>query len=321
MDRNAATIEDTWRAEADRSARLSSAAPISATLVSLAGRHWRVIVALLSVYLIWGSTYLGIRVALSGFAPFQMLSLRFLLAGGVLYAVLRARGMSAPTWAQWKASAIVGGLLLGGGTGLVAFAEQWVASGLAAVWVATMPLWAALFAGLFGRWPRRSEWIGMGLGIAGVALLQGESNLQANPIGMIALTGATMCWAFGSVWSRRLPLPSGLMASAAEMLAGGALLTLLSFLTGEKMPAPTPGSILALLYLIVFGSLIAFSAYGYLLRHVRPTIATSYAYVNPIVAVGLGLVLAGEPIGPHGVLAMFAILIGVGMVALSRERA
>jgi len=278
-----------------------------------------IVLALLAVYLIWGSTYLGIRVALEGFAPYQMMGVRFVLAGGILYVVLRARGAPAPTRSQWVASAKVGGLLLVGGMGSVAFAEQWIASGLAAVWVATMPLWAALFAGLFGRWPRRLEWIGMGLGVVGVALLNLESNLQANPIGMIALTFATMCWAFGSIWSRRLPLPSGLMSSAAEMLTGGGLLLMTSLVLGEKMPAPTGRSVFALAYLIVFGSLIAFSAYGYLLRKVRPTLATSYAYVNPVVAVGLGVTLAGEPITLVGVLAMLVILAGVALVALSRE--
>ena len=290
------------------------------TGIARIGRRAPVILALLAVYVIWGSTYLGIRIALEGFAPFQMIGLRFLMAGTVLYAVLRWRGAPAPTRSQWVASAWVGGLLLVGGTGAVAFAEQWVASGLAAVWIATMPLWAAFFAGLFGRWPRRREWIGLGLGLVGVTLLNTEGNLQANPVGMIALTVATISWAFGSVWSRRLPLPSGLMASAAEMLIAGALLVPLSLLFGEPMPGPTARSVLALAYLTVFGSLVAFSAYGYLLRSVKPTIATSYAYVNPVVAVVLGIALACEPIGPNGVIAMLAILAGVALVALNRER-
>jgi len=274
--------------------------------------------ALLAVYVIWGSTYLGIRFALEGFAPFQMAGVRFVIAGSVLYAALRARGRPAPTWRQWRASAAVGALLLVGGMGLVAFAEQWIASGLAAVWIATMPLWAALFAGLLGRWPRRLEWLGMGLGVAGVVLLNLEGNLQANPIGALALTCATISWALGSIWSSRLSLPSGLMSSATEMLCGGVLLAALSLVIGEPAPHPTVRSVLALAYLIVFGSLIAFSAYGYLLRVVRPTLATSYAYVNPIVAVALGIALAAEPIGSNGILALLVILVGVGLVATSR---
>jgi drug/metabolite transporter (DMT)-like permease len=278
------------------------------------------VLALLALYIIWGSTYLAIRVALEGFAPYQMMGIRFVIAGSLLYTVLRARGAPAPDRRQWRSSAIVGALLLVGGMGSVAFAEQWIASGLAAVWIATMPLWAALFAGLFGRWPRRIEWLGLGLGVAGVAMLNLEGNLQANPIGALALTFATICWAFGSVWSRRLSLPSGLMASAAEMLTGGVLLVAFSLIIGEKMPRPTVPSVLAVAYLIVFGSIIAFSAYGYLLRQVRPTLATSYAYVNPVVAVGLGVALAGEPITLIGVLAIPVILAGVALVALSRER-
>lgn len=289
-------------------------------VLALLRKHFVVILALLAVYLIWGSTYLGIRYTLEGFAPYQMAGIRFVIAGSVLYVFLRARGAPSPSWRQWRASAIVGALLLVGGMGSVAYAEQWIASGLAAVWIATMPLWAALFAGLLGRWPRRMEWLGMGIGIAGVVLLNLEGNLQANPIGVLALTFATISWAFGSVWSNRLALPSGLMASAAEMLCGGVMLAALSLIIGEPPPHPTDRSVLALVYLIVFGSLVAFSAYGYLLRRVRPTLATSYAYVNPVVAVILGVGLAGEPIGGIGVVAMLVILAGVALVMLSRER-
>lgn len=287
---------------------------------ALTGKRARTVLALLAVYLIWGSTYLGIRFALEGFAPFQMIGVRFLIAGAILYAVLRRRGAPAPTRSEWKASALVGGLLLVGGTGAVAFAEQWVASGLAAVWIATMPLWAALFTGLFGRWPRRREWLGLGLGLVGVFLLNREGNLQANPLGVIALTFATISWAFGSVWSRRLSLPAGLMASAAEMLTAGVVLIGLSVLSGERAPTPNARSMLALAYLAVFGSLVAFSAYGYLLRNVKPTIATSYAYINPIVAVVLGVALASEPIGSAGLIAMLIILTGVALVMTDRDR-
>jgi drug/metabolite transporter (DMT)-like permease len=276
--------------------------------------------ALLSVYLIWGSTYLGIRLALEGFAPFQMIGWRFLLAGGAMYLFLRARGAPAPDRRQWRAAAVIGVLLLVGGTGSVAFAEQWIDSGLTAVWVATMPLWAALFAGLFGRWPRRVEWLGMGLGLIGVVLLNQEGNLQANPLGVVVLTFATVCWAFGSMWSHRLPLPPGPMSSAAQMVAGGAFLIVLSLVVGEPLPHPTASSVLAVIYLMVFGSIIAFSAYGYLLQRVRPSLATSYAYVNPIVAVALGVGFAGEQIAPVGILGTLVILAGVALVASGRAQ-
>ncbi len=279
-----------------------------------------VILALLSLYIIWGSTYLGIRFAIESFPPFLMAAIRFLLAGGGLFFVLRMRGEPMPTRAQWIGSAIVGALLLGGGNGGVTFAEQWVSSGLAAVWIATMPLWVALFGGLLGRWPRRWEWLGLVLGFIGVGLLNLEGNLRANPVGAIALTAATICWALGSVWSQRLSLPKGMMASAAQMLAGSATLFALSLVFGERMTTlPTIRSTFAILYLVAFGSLIAFSSYAYLLSRVRPSLATSYAYVNPLVAVGLGVVFAGESIGPIGLLAMIVVLSGVGLVILNRK--
>jgi len=279
-----------------------------------------IILALLALYVIWGSTYLGIRFAIESFPPFLMASIRFLIAGGLLYGFLRMRGEPAPTRAQWIGSGIVGALLLGGGNGGVTFAEQWVSSGLAAVWIATMPLWAAFFGGLLGRWPSRWEWLGMALGFIGVGLLNFESNLRANPLGAAALTIATITWALGSVWSQQLSLPKGMMSSAAQMLIGSAVLFTLSLITGERlMGIPTIRSMSAILYLVTFGSLIAFSSYAYLLRRVRPALATSYAYVNPIVAVGLGVALAGERISGIGLLAMMVVLCGVGLVVLKRK--
>jgi len=279
-----------------------------------------VVFALFALYVIWGSTYLAIRFAIEGLPPFLMAAIRFLIAGGVMYLFLRWRGAPNPTRAQWIGSAIVGCLLLGGGNGGVTFAEQWVSSGLAAVWIATMPIWAALFGGLWGRWPSRIEWLGLIVGFVGVGLLNLEGNLRANPLGVIALTLATITWALGSVWSRHLSLPLGPMNSAAQMLLGSVALFVLSAISGERVAVPpTSTSMLALAYLIAFGSLIGFSSYGYLLRNTRPTVATSYAYVNPVVAVGLGVWLGGERITGIGILAMFVILSGVALVMLGRD--
>jgi drug/metabolite transporter (DMT)-like permease len=276
--------------------------------------------ALLAVYLIWGSTYLGLRVALEGFPPFLMAGVRFIVAGGALYLWLRARGAPAPNRSQWAGGALLGAFLLVGGNGGVTFAEQWVTSGLAALVVATMPLWAALFAGLLGRWPGRLEWAGLALGFVGIVLLNLESDMRANPLGALILVLAAASWAFGTVWSRRLTLPMGLMASAVEMLTAGALLLLAGLLAGERITTlPNARPVLALIYLIV-AALIAFSAYNYLLRRVRPAIATSHAYVNPVVAVALGIWLAGEHISASGLLAMLLILAGVALVLLVRER-
>ncbi|MBI2976950.1 MAG: drug/metabolite exporter YedA [Chloroflexi bacterium] len=277
--------------------------------------------ALLSVYLIWGSTYLGIRFALESFPPLLMAGFRFLIAGTLMFTFLRLRGTPMPTRRQWLGAAVIGAFLLGGGNGGVTFAEQWVSSGLAAVVIASMPLWAALFGGLWKRWPNRLEWVGLMVGFAGVAVLNLEHDFRANPLGAIVLFGAAISWAFGSVLSGRLQLPKGPMSSAAQMLVGGVLMLALGALSGERITAlPSARSAAAFGYLITFGSLIAFSSYAYLLRTVRPTLATSYAYVNPLVAVGLGVLLGGEKITAAGLIATLVILGGVGLVAMGRAR-
>lgn len=278
-----------------------------------------ILLSLLSLYLIWGGTYLAMRIGLEGFPPFILSGIRFLVAGSILYTFLRVRGSPTPSRSQWIGATLVGALLLVGGNGGVIFAEQWVASGLAALAIAAVPLWAALFSGLFGRWPTRLEWLGLVLGFIGVVLLNLENGLSAKILGAVALFIAPISWAFGSIWSQHLTLPKGLMASAAQMLAGGFLLILLSLAVGERMTAvPGVRPMLALAFLVIFGSLIAFSAYGYLLSHVRPALATSYAYVNPVVAVGLGVGLAGENISLLGLLAMLTILSGVGLLSLGK---
>lgn len=277
--------------------------------------------SLLALYLIWGSTYLGMRIALEGFPPFQLAGIRFLVAGGILYAILRVRGAPPPRRREWAGALLLGTLLLVGGNGGVVFAEQWVASGLAALGIAAVPLWAALFFGLWGRWPRRLEWLGLGLGFAGVVLLNLENGMRAAPIGAIALLLAPMSWALGSAWSQHVQQPKGLMSSAAQMLAGGGISLLVSLALKEGAPhIATVRPLVAMGFLVLFGSLIAFSAYGYLLRRVRPALATSYAYVNPVVAVALGVALAGEHITTMGLLAMLIILSGVGLVSLVRQR-
>ncbi len=281
-----------------------------------------VLIALLTVYIVWGSTYLGIRLAVvGGFPPFMMAGLRFTIAGAALYFIMRAQGLANPNRIEWRNAAIIGGLLLLGGNGGVTFAEQWVTSGFAALAVATVPLWAALFAGLWGHWPGRWEWLGIALGFSGIVLMNVGSNMSANALGALVLIFAPISWAFGTVLSRRLAMPKGLMASALEMLGGGVLLLVASLLFGEHFTqAPTAESLWAFAYLTVFGSLIAFSAYDYLLRRARPTLVTSYAYVNPPVAVLLGAIVAGEPITPIGLLAMLVILSGVVLIALWPKR-
>jgi drug/metabolite transporter (DMT)-like permease len=252
-----------------------------------------VVLALGALYFIWGSTYLGIRFALEGFPPLLMSGARFVCAGGVLYALLRARGAPKPAPREWGASALVGTLLVCGNA-LVVVAEQWVSSGVAAVAIASMPIWAVIIAGLWGRWPAKLEWVGLAVGLCGVLLLQGRGDLRASPAGTVALFFSTVSWALGSVWSKRLPLPHGPVASACEMLCGGAVLLLAAVIRGERFAAvPAPRALVSFVYLVVFGSMIAYSAYAYLLRTVKPSLATSYAYVNPVVAVGLERFSAG----------------------------
>ncbi len=286
-------------------------------------KPFTVIVALISLYILWGATYLGMRVALQGFPPFLLAGIRFVIAGVVMFIFLWARGASMPTLKQWLGSALIGTLLLLGGNGSVTFAEQWVASGLAAVAIGAVPLWAALFAGLFGRWPKRREWYGLIVGFAGLILLNVSHGLSAsNQLGTLVLLIAPICWAFGSILSQHLTLPKGAMGSAAELLCGGAVLLLVGFGSGERIThIPAAPALWAMLFLIVGGSLVAFTAYGYLLSHVRPALATSYAYVNPVVAIGLGVLFASEKITLPAILATLVILSGVVLVTLGRTSA
>lgn len=278
--------------------------------------------ALFALYIIWGSTYLGIRYALESYPPFLLAGIRFLVAGVLLFGFLRLRGTAAPTARQWRNAAFTGVLLLGFGNGLVCFAEQSVSSGIAAVAVASMPLFAALFSGLYGQWPTGRETLGLVIGFAGVVVLNLGSSLSASRLGAIALIVAAASWAFGSIWSKRQDMPAGPMNTAAQMLCASVALLLVGFGTGEHLPAhPTLRSTLAVGYLVLFGSLVAFSAYLYVLKYARPAMATSYAYVNPPVAVLFGVLFAGEHVGPYELAGMAVILVGVAIITLFKQRA
>jgi drug/metabolite transporter (DMT)-like permease len=289
--------------------------------LGLANPRLMVPLALLALYLVWGSTYLAIRFALESYPPFVLAAIRFLAAGTLMYAWLRFRGSAAPTRLQWRNAAVTGFLLLLMGNGFVCFAEQSVESGIAAVAVSSMPLFAALFSGLYGEWPQRREILGLAIGFAGVIVLNLGSGLSGSPLGALMLIVAAAAWAFGSVWSKRQDMPKGPMNTAAQMLCGGVALAVLSLLAGERVPTdPGLSSNLAIVYLAVFGSIVAFSAYLYLLKTVRPALATSYAYVNPPVAVLFGVMLAGEHVGPLDLVGMVVILVGVAIVILARSR-
>ncbi|TWC19437.1 MULTISPECIES: drug/metabolite exporter YedA [unclassified Pseudomonas] len=280
------------------------------------------IAAFFALYVIWGSTYLVIRIGVAYWPPLLLAGIRFVIAGSLMYAFLRWRGAPAPTWAQWKAAGIIGILLLTCGNGAVSVAEHTgVASGVAALAVATVPLFTLLCGYFWGARNTRLEWAGIVLGLIGIAMLNLGSNLQSSPLGAALLVFAAASWAFGSVWSKQLPLPQGAMASAVEMLVGGVALLIGSALSGEHLQAMPPiEGWAALAYLTFFGSIIAFNAYMYLLKNVRPAAATSYAYVNPAVAVLLGIVFAGETIGIEEALAMLVIISAVVLIGLPQWR-
>lgn len=280
----------------------------------------RVALALSAVYLIWGSTYLAIRFALEGgFPPFLLGGIRFLVAGGLMFAVLRWRGVAAPTRAQWGNAAVMGGLMLLLGNGMVNLAETKVSSGLAAVTVASAPLWMAVFAAMRGHRPTRLEMVGLGIGFVGVVWLSTGGSLTGAPLGLLALLVASVSWSFGSIWSRGRDLPSPFMSSPAQMLCGGALMLAVGLGLGERLHGmPTAHAIGAFWYLVVMGSLVGFSAYIWLLHHVRPALAGSYAYVNPAIAVALGAWLAHERFGLRELVAMGVILAGVVAITLAK---
>ena len=281
----------------------------------------RITLAMISMYLIWGSTYLGISIALESLPPLLLSGARFLVAGGILFSITKIQGADSPSPVEWRNAALVGILMLGFGVGSVTVAEQWVASGLAAVAVATIPLWTLLFSILWKERPAKFDWLALLIGFCGVVLLNLEDNLRGNPVGAFLLILAPIGWALGSNLSKHLKLPQGGMGFAAELLAGGVFLSLLGLMRGESLVAPvTIRSLLAWFYLVVFGSLIAFTSYMYLLKKTRVAVATSYAYVNPVVALFLGILLANEPITYLGILATFVIVSSVVILSISRNK-
>lgn len=285
------------------------------------------IAAFAAVYLIWGSAYLAIRFAIETMPPLMMAGLRFLLAGGLLYAFTRLRGAPRPTGTNWWAAALVGALLLGA-NGAVTWAEQWVPSGLAALLIATVPLWMVLLSWFRGGdRPSLATVVGLFVGLAGIALLVGPSDLLAgprvDPFGALAILLGSISWAAGSLYSRRAPLPkASLLGTGMEMLIGGTLLFSAGFLRGEELHlgAISLRSALAFGFLVVFGSIVAFTAYFWLLRETSPSRAATYAYVNPVVAVFLGWALASEPVTLLTLVAAALIVVAVAIIVMQQAR-
>ncbi len=275
--------------------------------------------ALLAVYLIWGSTYLAIRWMVETIPPLLGNGIRLVVAGAILYAWLRREGIPRPERRLWLNSTMVGTLLFVGGLGQVSIAESiGIGSGVAATAIAMTPVWASLSAGIWGDWPGRKEWLGLAIGVAGTVVLSREGDFLAQPTGLVLVVVAPMLWSLGSVWSNHLAMPEGSMRTALVMLCGGGALLVAGLIRGEVLVEPSTASALSLAYLSIFGSLIAFSAYAYLLRVVRPALATSYAYVNPIVAIVLGVWLGRETITGSAWIALPLIVTAVALIAAKR---
>ena len=280
--------------------------------------------AFAAVYILWGSTYLGIRIGVETIPPFLLAGLRHLTAGTLMYTWLRSRGAERPTRVHWRSAAIVGGLMLLGGNGLVTWAERRVPSGLAALIVASVPLWMTLIHALQRRErPHGVVLVGLALGLAGIVLLVAPGSIggagHVDPIGAIALLSAALFWAIGSLHSRRASLPSSIfLATSIEMIAGGTLLLLASAVTKEwagfSLAAVSLRSVLALGYLIVAGSLLGFTAYIFLLGATTPARVSTYAYVNPVVAVLLGWAVAGEALTVRTMAAAAVIVASVAVI-------
>lgn len=268
------------------------------------------------LYVVWGSTYLAQRVAIGGFPPLTMAGLRFLAAGPPLYVFLRLRGAPRPSLASLGAATLAAIPLLVFGMGGAAMALGRVPSGLAALVFGSVPLWTSLFDCLAGGRLRRVEIAGLALGLGGVLLVSLRGALSADPAGAALIVAAAASYALGCVATRRLPLPAGILGTAAQMSAGGVLLMIAGFARGERIASPSAASIAALAYLVVFGSMLAYSAFGYLLRNTRPALATSYAYVNPMIALALGGALGGERFAHADFAGLALVLAAVAMVAL-----
>lgn len=283
---------------------------------------WQLLAALLTIYIVWGSTYLGIRFALQGgFPPFFLGGIRFAVAGCLMYALLRARGYANPTRRQWLNCALLGFLMLAMGNGMVNVAQQYVSSAVTAVAVASSALWIALFAGLRGEHSSRMEWLGLAVGFAGIVLLNIGGELSASRTGLLALLIAPFSWAFASVWSRGRSLPAPFMSAAAQMLCGSVFMLAIGLARGERFAAaPSTSGWLAFAYLVIFGSIFAYSAYVWLLQHARPALLGSYAYINPVIAVLLGITLANERIIAKDFIAIAVILSGVIFITLGKTR-
>jgi drug/metabolite transporter (DMT)-like permease len=278
------------------------------------------IACLAATWFIWGSTYLAIKFALASFPPFYQMGSRFLVAGLLLMLFLRLRGRALPTLVEWRNAAIIGTLLLVSGMGFTAYSEQTVASGLVVAYIAIIPIIVTAMNLPFGIKPSRLELVGMLVGVVGVLMLVRGDAFTASRTGLAAVTIACLSWSLGSVLSqRRFPLAAGAMGFASEMLVGAVLLLLIAGFAGERPEwPPQPLAAWSWVYLIVFGSLLAFNAYMVLLANVSAALASSYTFVNPVIALALGIWLGGETVTSFEWAAAAVITAGVVLLVIGR---
>ncbi|MHC1737048.1 MAG: EamA family transporter [Ignavibacteriaceae bacterium] len=294
-------------------------------------RKAKLIIAFGLVYIIWGSTYLGIKFAIDSIPPFLMAGVRHIIAGLILFTYVKLKENPVIRPRHVRSNSIIGGLLLLGGNGGVVWAEQIVPSGLASLLVSTVPIWILLinWLGFQNDKPSLKKTAGLVLGLTGLMFLISPMELlraeAVNPIGALVLMGASLSWAAGSVYTNYAPMPKSKFAAISiQMLSGGTMLLIWSFIVGEykhfNIEAVTLDSIFALLYLIVFGSLIAYSAYIWLLHTAGPSLTSTYAYVNPVVAVFLGWLLASEPMNLRIIFSSVIIISAVALITTSHKK-
>lgn len=290
----------------------------------------KVVAALLAVYIIWGSTYLGIRIVVETIPPFLSAGMRFSLAGGALYLIAKLQGAPSPSRDAWKPAAITGGLLLLGGNGLVSWAEQSVPSSLTAILIAIVPLWVVVIDFALPGHLRPSQGVlaGIALGLVGVAILvdpwqAGVEHIE--PVGAAVLIAASAIWSVGTIYGGRVKLKEApLLVIGMEMLAGGLILLAAGTLAGEwsafDLGRVSQRSALAFVYLVLVGAMVGFTAYLWLIKNVPPALATTYAFVNPVVAIYVGWLVLAEPVTPRTLLAAAVIIAGVALITQARSR-
>jgi drug/metabolite transporter (DMT)-like permease len=285
------------------------------TLMTNKNQTLLIALALFCTYFFWGSTYLALRFGIESFPPFMLVGLRFTIAGAILYAVMRYLGAPNPTKQQWLGATAVGILLPALGNGTVTYVQQTVSSSVAALAISTAPIWMAIFSSIYGHKINAREWLGIAVGFAGIVLLNLGGSLHGDFFSAFLLIFAAACWSLGSVLGNHLVMPSGLMAAASQMLMGGVVMLAASALRGETWPTQiSTKSWGALVFLVVLGSLVTYSAYMYLLKTVRPLVASSNTFVNPVVAFAVGIWLANETVTSTEYAALAVILVGVFLV-------